>query len=95
MNSRHDQTPRKHDDGDPSRGPHQLEDNVAGDLEESVRHEEERDGSVILQAMHVQVLCQTRNFRIANCTSLIKRWSERVGRGKLTVTPVDKGDKIK
>jgi hypothetical protein len=52
----HDQTPGKHQDGDPYRGTHHFEDDIARHFQQRVRDEEHGQSNVVFQPHEFQIL---------------------------------------
>ena len=61
----HDSSPANHHNTDPPRGPHQLEHDVAGYLEQSIREEEYSEGQVVLVPSKTEVDVHASHFRIS------------------------------
>lgn len=56
---------------------HHLQDDVTWYFEQSVRNKEQRNGSVVLYAVHLQIICHTSDFRIADYSVLVlfEKWA--------------------
>lgn len=66
----HDGAPGEHEDGNPDGWAQDLEHDVAGDLEEAIRHKEEGQRRVVLHAVQVQVVVQAGDFCIADVATV-------------------------
>ena len=58
-------TPREQENREPYRRPDELKHDVGRHLKQTVRREEERHSSVVLQASEMEIFCQACDSRIA------------------------------
>ena len=63
--ARHHSSPADHHDADPPRGSHQLEHNVAGYLQQSIREEEHSQCEIVLISCKAEVDVHASHFRIS------------------------------
>lgn len=72
-------TPQDHDSAQPCGWSNLAQEKIAGNLEEDVGNEEDHQGDVEVLALHMEVLLETLNTRIANVDTIQK--SEGVEKG--------------
>ena len=59
-------TPQYHDRAQPSRRIGLANEQVARDLDENIRNEEDEESNIVVMAFHVEILLESLNARIAN-----------------------------